>query len=238
MSVLPVVEPLEKRELMSITLVGRQLNVVGAGRSANTITVGLNPGGASLFAEISYPLKKGTFNQTKSFPLSRVGLVNIGGGNASDLITIDQTNGSFPVLTHITTHNGVDTVMGGDEPDRIICGNGIDVVNSGNGNDTLQAGRGPDTLVGGDGNDHFQSGQSHDVLVGGNGNNTFVDPFGHTVIHGGSGHNTFILKSIQLDPDTTYTPGKDILQHYTPPSKSSNVWNDILNGLIDYGGFL
>jgi len=155
------------------------------------------------------------------------------------LITIDQSNGPFPIiLTRIHTGNGNDTVMGGDEPDKIVCGRGIDEVMSGDGNDTLLAGRGPDTLVGGNGNDLLRSGPGHDMLVAGNGNNTFVEPFGHVTLQAGSGHDTYIVKALKLDPVNNYTPAKDTLEYYVPPAQPNTLLNDILNGLIDYGSFL
>jgi Ca2+-binding RTX toxin-like protein len=235
----PCIESLENRQLLSVAWSHHAVNVVGVPRAPDTITVGLNPGGASIFATLSYPTRKGVFTQTKDFAISQsIRLINIGGGQMSDLITIDQTNGSFPILTHINTHNGNDTVMGGDEPDRIICGNGIDAIMSGNGNDTLQAGRGPDTLVGGDGNDVLHAGPGHDLLVAGNGNNTFIDPYGHVSLQGGSGHDTYVVKSIQLDPVNNYTPAKDTLKHYVPPKSPNTLLKDILNGFLDYGSFL
>jgi Ca2+-binding RTX toxin-like protein len=233
------IETLEDRRLFAIGWVNHIINVGGAAKVPNTITVGLNPGGTSVFAELSYPMKKGTFSQTKSFALtSKIRWFNIAGGNASDLITVDQTNGTLPLVVRIATHNGNDTVLGGAEPDRIVCGNGIDAIMSGDGNDTMQAGRGPDTLVGGNGNDQLHSGPGHDMLVAGNGNNRFVDPFGHVTLHGGSGHDTYVVKSILLDPVNNYTPGKDTLQHYVPPQGPNTLLSDILNGIFDYGSFL
>jgi Ca2+-binding RTX toxin-like protein len=233
------IEILEDRRLFAIGWLNHIINVGGAPKAPNTITVGLNPGGASVFAELSYPTKKGTFSQTKSFALtSKIRWINIVGGNASDLITVDQTNGTVPLVVRVTTHNGNDTVIGGAESDRVVCGNGIDEVMSGDGNDILLAGGGPDTLVAGNGNDQLHSGPGHDLLVAGNGNNTFVDPYGHVTLQGGTGHDTYILKSIQLDPVNNYTPGKDTLQHYVPPKGPNMLLNDILNGLLDYGGFL
>jgi Ca2+-binding RTX toxin-like protein len=235
----PNIETLEDRRLFSISFSKHVLNVIGVPKSPDTITVGLLPGGAAVYATLSYPTKKAPYSLTKDFPLtSSIHLVNIGGGNLSDLITIDQTNGSFPIVTHINTHNGNDTVMGGDEPDKITCGSGIDAVMSGNGNDSLYAGHGPDSLVAGDGNDVLHGGPGHDLLFGGNGNDTFIDPSGHTTLHGGTGHDTYVLKSIFLDPDNNFTPSKDTLKKYVPPSNSDSLTDQILNGLQEAAPFL
>jgi Ca2+-binding RTX toxin-like protein len=230
----PKIESLEQRQMLSISISNHVLNVIGIPRSPNTITVGLLPGDTAIYATLSYPTTKGPFSLTKDFPLSdNFRLINIGGGNQADLITIDQTNGSFPILTHINTHNGNDTVIAGDEPDKIVCGSGIDAIMSGNGNDSLYGGRGPDTLVGGDGNDVIHGGPGHDLLYGGNGNDTFVDPFGHDTLHGGSGHDTYVLKSIFLDPYNNFSKTKDTLKKYVPPSNNANsLANQILDGLL------
>jgi Ca2+-binding RTX toxin-like protein len=221
------IETLESRQLLSISLVHHVLAVQSPLRAPSTIEVGLNPGGASVYADISYNTRKGPYTQTRTFPLSdAIRLLSINGGNASDSITIDQTNGSFPIATRINTHNGNDTVTGGDEPDTIRCGNGIDDINSGNGNDVVYAGRGPDTLVGGNGDDTLHAGRGGDMLVTGSGNSVLIDPYGHNTLLGGSGNDTYVLKNIRLDPDNTYDPAKDTLRKYNPPAKQSSNFFD------------
>ena len=233
----PYIESLEQRQLMSISVVNHVLSINGAMREPNTITFGLAPGGQSIYAELSYPTNNGIRTESATYPLSRkFRMVSVNGGNQADLITVDQTNGSFPILTHINTHNGNDTVTTGDEPDRIVLGNGIDSVNSGDGNDTLFSGRGHDTLVGGNGDDQLHSGQGHDTLIAGNGNNIFVDPFGHTTLQGGSGHDVYILIDFRLDPDNNYNPAKDKIKKYIPPSEPNNTQQLINNILNDYFG--
>jgi len=81
MARLSCIETLEQRRLLSISMVGHQLNVRGAARSPNTITVGLNPGGASIYAEVSYPTRRTTYHLSKTFPLSRgIRIINISWG--------------------------------------------------------------------------------------------------------------------------------------------------------------
>jgi Ca2+-binding RTX toxin-like protein len=224
---------------MSISVVNHVLAINGAGNQPNTITFGLNPGGQSIYAQVSYPTPKGIRTESATYPLSRkFRMVSVNGGNKADIITVDQTNGSFPILTHINAHNGSDTITTGDEPDRIVLGNGTDSVVTGNGNDTLFAGKGHDTLMAGNGNDQLHAGPGHDTLIAGNGNNIFVDPYGHTTLQGGSGHDTYILIDFRLDPDNNYNPAKDKIKKYVPPSQPNNTQQLINNIVSDYlGGF-
>jgi Ca2+-binding RTX toxin-like protein len=216
-------------------IAGHIVTVSGDLNEPNTIIVGLSPGGTSIYAELSYPTRKGLFSKTKIFPLTdKIKRVNLVSGKKNDLITVDQTNGSFPFLTYISTKSGADTVMGGDEPDRITCGSGTDSINSGNGNDTLLGGRGPDTLIGGNGNDHIRANSKHDLLTCGSGDTTFVDPDGSNTLLGGTGNDTFTVINLKLDPDNNYNPAKDKLIKYVPPAQPSQLLNDILNGLLDY----
>ena len=235
-----LIESLESRRMFAITLGhSHVLNVRGNPAAPNTITVGLAPGGTSIYADISWPTRKKVMTQTATFAISRGILqVTINGGNRADLITIDQTNGSFPIKTVILSHNGNDTVTAGDEPDKIVLGNGTDVVNSGNGKDNMYAGLGTDTLIGGSGNDVFHgSSRGHTNMIGGDGSNIFVDPHGTDTILGGSGKDTFILKNIQLDPDNNYDPAKDTIEQYVPPalkkeSVASQIWDDVSSYLF------
>jgi Ca2+-binding RTX toxin-like protein len=230
----PCLESLEQRRLMSISVVNHVLSINGAGNEPNTIVFGLAPGGQSIYADLSYPKPKGgTFSQSMTYPLSRkFRMVSINGGNKNDSITVDQTNGLFSIVTHINTHNGNDTVIGGAEADRIVLGNGIDSVNSGDGNDSLFAGGGPDTLVGGNGNNQLHSGPGHDTLIAGNGENIYVDPYGHTTLQGGTGHDTYILTDLRLDPDNNYNSAKDTLKKWIAPS-SPSATQQLLNNLLN-----
>jgi Ca2+-binding RTX toxin-like protein len=236
-----LIESLEPRRLFTISLgASHILNVRGSPGAPNTITVGLAPGGLSVYADVSWPTKKKVINQTATFPLSRGILqVTINGGNLADIITIDQTNGSFPIKTAILSHNGNDTINGGDEPDKIVLGNGNDVVNSGNGKDNLYAGLGHDTITGGSGNDVFHgSVRGHDKMIAGDGSNIFVDPHGTDTVMGGSGHNTFVLKNIQLDPENNYDPTKDTIKQYVPPSApQESLGQSIIDDIFNYGLF-
>jgi Ca2+-binding RTX toxin-like protein len=230
-------ELLEARHLLSITFGGHTLHVTGEQSLPNTITVGLTPGGQSVVADLQFTNRQGALvDQTKTYPLSDVHLLIVTGGNKSDTITIDQTNGLFPVTDRIYLHNGNDTVTTGDEADQIFCGNGYDVVNTGNGNDTLIGGHGVDTLFSGNGNDYIRGGvRGHSDIVTGSGDNILIDPFGHDTLMAGSGADVFIVKNIHLDPVNDYDPNKDKLKHYTPPvsSNGDSVGDDILNYLLD-----
>src|ERR1019366_2821435 len=113
----PVLEFLESRRLFAgIALSHTVLNVVGSS-AANTITVGLSPDQQSVVATISFQTPRGGPQQiTHSFPAAGIREVIIRGGPAADLITVDQSNGSFTIPTLIFAGSGNDSVYGGDEP--------------------------------------------------------------------------------------------------------------------------
>ncbi len=210
----PLIESLEQRQLMSISVVNHVLAVNGAMNEPDTIMFGLAPGGQSIYAELSYPTAQGLYSKTMTFPMSR----------------------NFPILTHINTHNGNDTVVTGDEPDKVVLGKGVDSVTTGNGSDSLFAGAGSDTLVAGNGDDQLHAGPGHDTLIAGNGNNIFVDPYGHTTLQGGTGHDTYILIDFRLDPDNNYNPAKDKIKKYVPPSSGSSTSQTVQNILSSVFG--
>ncbi len=210
------------------------LKITGAGGAPNTIVVSQTADHQSLTASLSFPWRTANRTYNLTVPFSRgIRLIVINGGNKSDSITIDQTNGAFSILTKIYTHNGNDTVTGGDEPDYVKVGNGIDVVSSGEGNDSLFAGLGPDTLIGGNGNDQIHAGPGRDAIVAGNGTDAFIDPFGHNTITAGTGHDVYILKDIKLDP-TNFDSKKDIWKPYKGNSSDNHLVGNIVNGVLDY----
>ena len=231
------VESLEARRLCSISAAHHLITVKGNGSQPNTITVGLTADHQSVFVDTSYPTKKGPRTQSEVYALSgSYQYISIIGGNKADLITVDQTNGSFPIMTRIMTHNGNDTVLGGDEPDHIVLGSGADSVMTGNGTDSLFAGRGPDTLIAGDGNDIIHSGKGHDLMEVGNGSSIFADPYGHNTLLAGSGPDIYLIKNknLALDPDNNYDPNKDTLKAYPKASKDSDLAGEILGDVLDY----
>jgi Ca2+-binding RTX toxin-like protein len=194
-----VIEHLEARQLFaSIGLSHHILNVAGAG-SANTITVGLSPDQQSVVATIAYQNAKGPQQIVQSFAVGDIHEVFIRGGPHGDLITVDQTNGSFVIPTKIVAGGGNDTVFGGDEPDNISGGQGADYIDAGQGANQVTGEGGADTLIGGDGGNLLMGGAGNDSLVGGagadtlfgqNGSDTLIGNAGNDILRGGLGRDS------------------------------------------------
>jgi Ca2+-binding RTX toxin-like protein len=196
----PVLEHLESRQLFAgIALSHEILKVIGSS-AANRITVGLSPDQQSVAATISFQTSRGGTQQiVRSFPVAGIREVYILGGPGADLITIDQTNGSFSIPTKIVAGGGNDTVYGGDEPDEIYGGAGADYIDAGGGfnrvwgdtgNDTLIGGDGGNILVGGPGNDSLVGGAGNDTLFGQGGNDTLIGNAGNDLLRGGPGRDS------------------------------------------------
>ena len=249
------VEPLEPRRLCaaaSVALVDHVLTVVGNGTQANTITVGVSANGGGITATVTYaatvaaaghPTATYPLPQTigRTFPLDDdIRAVSIHGGSGADLITIDQTNGSFTVPVTVRAGAGDDTVIGGDESDRFYGGPGEDSLVGGAGNDTLFGQDGDDVLVGGAGNDYLSGGNGFDSLVGGDGNDTLNDPFGPDTVLGGAGHNVFSVHSLRADVHNDYNPNTDKLNLLAVPGTASSGFSlgGLLGNLFPVGSFL
>jgi Ca2+-binding RTX toxin-like protein len=229
---------LENRRLLSgMRLTHGVIMIDGAGGAPNTITVGLAPDGESITATITYPVRKKPHTITKTIPLNgHIHYVNIHGGNRSDLITIDQTYGSFPLPARIVGGGGQDTIYGGDERDYILEGSGKDYVDAGAGNDTILVGHGNDTLLGGLGNDKIHGGAGHNMLDGGEGNDTLFALSGHDTLMGGDGNNVFaVRKNLKNFPVNDYTASKDEIHKIPVGNGGDNSYlKDLLNNILGF----
>jgi len=194
----PVIEPLESRRLYAAVLLSHNVLVIEGSSATNTITVGLTADQQSVTATIDFTTNKGPQQVTGTFAVAGIHGVFIRGGPRADLITVDQTNGSFSLPTGVIAGNGNDTVYGGDEADDFSGGVGDDYINSGGGmnrvegdggNDTLLGGDGVNILVGGPGNDSLTGGVGNDTLFGEGGRDTLIGNGGNDAIRGGPGHD-------------------------------------------------
>ena len=228
---LPPTEPLECRRLYAgAALSGHTLVVTGAG-SGNTITVGLAPGGATVVSTDTYTAGKKAVTITKSFPVAGLTGLRVTGGPHADTITIDQTNGAFPVPATLIGGAGNDVITGGNEDDSILGNAGADLLNGGIGNDTIYGGPGNDTLIGSDGDDFLCGQGGHDLLLGGNGNDTLYDAVGPDTIYGGAGDDLFEIHSLKKDT-TDYDSATDTLKIVQPPSQNNSNDGGILGTLF------
>ncbi len=230
-------ESLEQRELLSAVRLthGAVLIVAGNSFRPNTIVIGLTPDQQSVTATITYPTRKGPMVISGTFAVSKIHALDARGGLFQDTITIDQTNGSFPIPARFTGKTGNDTIIGGDEPDLIIGGGGNDSLVGGAGNDVLFGDSGNDTLIGGLGNDNLRGGIGHDLMVGGEGNDTLADVRGPDTLFGGDGNNVLAVRFIHTDPVNDYNPAKDILKKLPPNISPTSVWDQITNNV--FSGF-
>ena len=227
------VEALESRRLFTgISVVGAGLNVIGSPSRPNTIVVGLSPDDTQVVATINYPLGKKSKVITDTVPLAGLTSLVIVGGSRPDTITIDQTNGSFPLSTNINSKGGNDTIRCGDEADVVFAGAGNDYVDGGAGDDLLYGQAGNDTLIGGLGDDKLRGGTGRDSLVGGDGNDTLFDLNGPDTLFGGDGVDKFTVHSLARDPVNDFLKGTDVL-NLVPVDSGSN--NDILDALLGSG---
>ena len=166
-------EPLERRELLSINLVGTELQVVGTS-GADTAEVWTSSG-------LTYAKLNGT---SKSWNAGSVASVRFTGKAGNDSFT---NSTSLPTIAYgdsgndrITTGAGNDTLYGGD---------GDDTLDGQAGTDTLRGGKGNDRLEGGDGKDTLNGEAGNDTLYGENGDDTLRGDAGIDWIYGGSGND-------------------------------------------------
>jgi Ca2+-binding RTX toxin-like protein len=228
-----LIESLESRQLLSgVHLSHGILTVTGKVNVFNTITVGLTPDDSSIVASVTFPTSNGPQTVSGTFPLTRpIRLVKIHGGAKADLITIDQTNGSFGVSTQIVAGAGDDTILGGDEPDRVYGGPGHDSIDGGAGNDTLHGGAGNDTLIGGLGDDKLFGGRGFNLMQGGLGDDTLRAIHGYDTLMGNDGGDRFVVRTLRRSPNNDFTPHVDLL-HKVPAPAVNSFWDDLWNNFF------
>ena len=162
-----VVETLETRRLLSTTLDGDVLRVLGT-PGDDSITVDLADNGA-----IRVDLNgNATLHDADAFDRIRFDT-----GNGDDLVSVDP---AVSQPTYADLGNGDDTFLGGA---------GNDAVFGGLGHDALWGGIGDDTLRGEDGNDLLVGDVHDDLLIGHAGDDTLVGGRGDDTLHAGDGND-------------------------------------------------
>ncbi|HYE21245.1 MAG TPA: S8 family serine peptidase [Tepidisphaeraceae bacterium] len=162
------VEPLETRTMLAAAdLAGGTLTVRGTDRP-DVITVARDHANKGVLVVT-------TNGDAQTFSLDKVRRIRAYGGGGSDVITVDQANGTIAVPAYILGQNGNDSLTGGGASDTLIGGNGNDLLNGLAGGDQIFGGAGGDRLLGGDnvdvlhpgaGDDLVNSGAGKDVVVG------------------------------------------------------------------------
>jgi Ca2+-binding RTX toxin-like protein len=223
-------ECLENRRLFAGIAFSHHVLVLGGSHTApNTITFGLTADLSAVEATVSFPFKGGIKTYNKTIPLSgTIKAISVIGGSGDDLVTVDQTYGSFSIKSIINLGAGDDTVHAGEEPDRINGGAGDDSLDAGGGNNTVYGGTGGDTIMSGSGNDYLNGGVGHDVIYGGDGNDTLADSTGPNTLMGGAGHNVFVIANV-ANNTTDDVKGQDrvILVNPNPDNSSSSILSDL-----------
>ncbi|MGA2497174.1 MAG: calcium-binding protein [Tepidisphaeraceae bacterium] len=213
-----MIECLEERRLLAITLVNGALNIPGTPRADVIATriVGKNV--------------VVTLNAVESrFALAKVNLIVINGGAGNDFIA----NGAGTIPSRLiggagsdtlSGGNGNDTLIGGPGNDRLYGQCGDDLLDGGTGNDTIVGGTGNDTvtyadrtkpvtvdlskgtggeagehdsisgvenIIGGSGDDSLTGDSNDNIIWGGAGNDTITGNAGHDTLYGGDGNDIF-----------------------------------------------
>src|SRR2546423_720242 len=140
-AIAPILEQLDTRVLLSITLVNHVLQIDGT-NSPDFITVDANASPDRIRVRVNSDVKR--------FDTVDVDGIIINGLKGNDDIVV---YGSILLATTINAGSGHDSVLGGDGPDLIYGGNGIDTILGYEGDDTLRGDADADDLNGGAGND-------------------------------------------------------------------------------------
>src|SRR6266550_4294206 len=163
------VEQLESRRLLSSVLLSSGVLTVVGSQGNDQITVSLKAGSTT---QLSVDMN-GT---VKSFTVSAINSIVIGGRLGNDLIQVSNVNGVVPF--------GV-FVKGGSDKDTLIGGNFNDTLYGGDHNDVIEGSKGNDSLFGDEANDDISGGAGNDVIYGGAGNDSLLGDDGNDLLVGG-----------------------------------------------------
>lgn len=187
-AVLPLMEGLEGRTLLSAALTHSGTLLVLGTPHADVISVAIDSQNSSMIDV--------TVNgNVQSFAVGSVGNIVVNGGGGNDTISIAPSV-TIPATVlggggndSLMAGGGNDSLNGGAGNDSLVGGAGNCTLQGGAGNDTLVGGTGSDSMVGGAGNDSLMGGAGPDDLLGGPGNNTLVNGAGVDAINAGPGKN-------------------------------------------------
>jgi Ca2+-binding RTX toxin-like protein len=191
-------EALEDRRLLSASVVGRVLTIIGTDGPEHVSVV--DYGHHVIVREAVVTPGTGTDHPTVTatrtvFNRADVDSISAdlrGGNDAVGLLSLSRT----PLAATVNGGAGNDAIRGGAGNDTLDGGGGNDLLSGGHGNDVLRGGAGndrlsgdggDDTLEGGDGRDYLLGGRGTDVLRGGAGNDVLVsvDGAGTDTVDGG-----------------------------------------------------
>ena len=200
----PDVLQLESREVPAITSVRSLGGIVTAqANDSGTTVLVVNNG-------FTVQVRDVAAGRVWTFDASRVGRVDVIGGNGNDTIT---ARGNGRVRMHGNGGNdtfyggtGRDIMFGGAGADRMFGRNGNDYADGGDGNDYIDGGNGNDTLFGGAGRDQVNGGMGVDALDGGTGEDVLVaiDDATLDTVDGGGGRDIAWLDQVGIATDAKF----------------------------------
>jgi hypothetical protein len=180
------IESLENRELMSVDLVGTQLQIEGTpGDDVCTVSTMRFAPGAGFADIISVNLN----GDRHSFADSAVRSIKFEGHDGNDQFTKYWNTGQ---RCYVYGGDDNDTVRlyGSTNYNRVYGGSGDDEIHGGGGRDYLYGGRDNDQIWGGGGNDWIRGQGGHDDLYGGPGRDVIKGESGHDRLRGEEGNDT------------------------------------------------
>jgi Ca2+-binding RTX toxin-like protein len=216
------IERLEDRKLLSsVVLQGRRLTVIGDQAIANNISVAFDSADKNIILNVN--------GVQYGYGLHSVSIINLVGGAGNDFLHVDESVNRFTIRTQFFPGEGNNTVVGGYERDKIICG--------GAGNDTIYTGGGDDQIIGGSGNDTIFAGSGLKLIFGAKGNNTITTVKGRGYIFGGQGNN--IISSTGDNYEIFGGPNADTLTGGGRDTLWGQGGHDVLTGGTErhYGSF-
>jgi Ca2+-binding RTX toxin-like protein len=149
-----MLESLESRRLMSVTLTDRVVHVSGTTGRDDLHLYNINE---------TFVVQTGTSIKNRSTPIPKADfdsiVVDVGGGNDSVWCT------NFPWAVTMVGGSGNDVLVGSQAADLLCGGAGNDALTGGDGADTLSGGRGNDELYGAAGADDLRGGGGIDTAL-------------------------------------------------------------------------
>jgi hypothetical protein len=183
-AMLPGIEPLDRRLLLSTRMVGLTVRIVGTD-AADLVIVAVNK---RFINVLTVTENDSTFNVA----LSAVGKIEIRTHGGDDKIWVDSTLDGLKRRSYIDAAAGSDTITTGAGADTILGGEGNDKIYSNGGNDVLLGGGGKDLLVAGTGDDSLWGGTANDRLNGDAGNDALYGEQGDDLLDAGEGDDGII----------------------------------------------
>jgi Ca2+-binding RTX toxin-like protein len=175
-----VLESLENRRLLSVTLDNGTLSVVGEKNLPNEIVVQANPDGLRIDVVVNS-------NPTESFDRSAVSRIVLVGGKLSDRLRINDELGVVGIESVFFGRDGDDLLLGGAENTTLFGGRGDDFLYATAGRNVFFGQDGNDTLIGGDDRDLLFGNRGDDYLYGYGGDDLLHGGFGNDGLYGGDG---------------------------------------------------